>query len=150
MVLSDPAASGAEVERRVKSMVALIPQAAIAGAGTGMGGAAGISYKIGGDPAAIDEAAQRIAAALRRNPYAADVQTSDAGLRPRYQLDVDSRAARCWASHRMMPPRRHVWRPEEASQRANGRMPDLRTLSCVPATRQRGSGRFIALSSARP
>ncbi len=89
MVLSDPTSNGGEVERRIKNMTALIPQATIAGAGTGMGGAAGISYTIGGDPAVIDAAAQRIAASLRSNPYATDVQTSDSGLRRRFEVDVD-------------------------------------------------------------
>ncbi len=94
VVLSDPNARGDSIERRIKAMNALIPAAEILGAGKGMGGAPGVSYVIGGDPASIETAASRVAAALHQNPYATDVRTSDAGFQPRLQLSIDMRRAR--------------------------------------------------------
>jgi len=94
VVLSDQNASGNDVLERVKSLSRIVPSASIVGAGKGMGGAAPISYNVGGDPGAIDETARRIAAALRESPYATDVRLSSGGLAPRLQLTVDSEKAR--------------------------------------------------------
>ncbi len=93
-VLADPSASGNDVSRRVKRLTMLVPSASIAGAGKGMGGSAPISYNVGGDSAVIDIAAKRIANALRQNPYATDVRTSNGGLGHRLQITIDSEKAR--------------------------------------------------------
>ena len=94
IVLSDPGATGNNLVARVKQLAYLAPEASIAGAGKGMGGTAPISYTISGEPAAIDAASQRIAAALRENVYSTDVRTTNAGLGPRLQIEVDAQRAR--------------------------------------------------------
>lgn len=94
VVLADPNSNGAGVERRVRGLAALVPPATIAGAGKGMGGVPAVSYDVAGDPAALDIAADRIAALLQRNPYAVDVRTSDLGRQPRLQIGVDMEKAR--------------------------------------------------------
>lgn len=66
-----------------------VPGAAVFGAGQGMGGAAPISYTIGGAAGSLDLAAARIAALLRENPLAADVRTSNVGLAPELAISVD-------------------------------------------------------------
>jgi HAE1 family hydrophobic/amphiphilic exporter-1 len=93
IVLSDPQDSGDALLAKVKALNALAPGASIAGAGKGMGGTPPVSYNIGGTPQAIDLAARRIASALRENPYATDVRSSNGGLGPRIQIDIDSRRA---------------------------------------------------------
>jgi HAE1 family hydrophobic/amphiphilic exporter-1 len=70
-------------------MQRLVPDAQIAGAGRGMGGTAPISYNVTGEPGAIDVAAGRIADALRANPYATDVRSSNAGIGPRLEIAID-------------------------------------------------------------
>ncbi len=94
IVLSDPSAGGDDVVERVKSLEFLTPNAEITGAGKGMGGAAPISYTIAGDATALGLASERIAEALRTNPSATDVRTSDAGLRPRIEIHIDPGKAR--------------------------------------------------------
>ncbi len=93
-VLADPNSDGAAVERRIRKLAPLVPAATIAGAGKGMGGMPAVSYDVAGDPAALSAAADRIAALLRRNPYAIDVRTSDLGQQPRLQIGIDSEKAR--------------------------------------------------------
>ncbi len=80
-----------EMVRRAKALQPLVPDAAITGAGRGMGGMAPIAYAVGGE--AADAAAARIAAALRDNPYADDVQVGNAGLQPHLEVTIDSRRA---------------------------------------------------------
>ncbi len=94
IVLTDQSATGNDLLAHIKTLTRLAPSASIAGAGKGMGGAAPISYNVGGDPTTIDEAARRIAAALRESPYATDVRLSSGGLEPRLQLTVDPEKAR--------------------------------------------------------
>ncbi|HEX3671188.1 MAG TPA: efflux RND transporter permease subunit, partial [Candidatus Cybelea sp.] len=94
VVLQDQTSSGAAVERRVRSLAALAPSGTIAGAGKGMGGVPAVSYDVGGDPAQLDAAAQRIASLARENPSAADVRTSDLGLQPSLKIAVDMEKAR--------------------------------------------------------
>ena len=94
IVLSDPSASGDALVEKVKRLGALAPGASIAGAGKGMGGTPSVSYNIGGTPEAIDLAAARIVAALRANPYATDVRTSNGGLGSHIQIQIDARRAR--------------------------------------------------------
>lgn len=94
VVLADPASDGGGLLDRIKAFGALAPDATVAGAGKGMGGTAPISYNVAGDPATIDAAAGRIAHALRENPYATDVRTSNAGLAPHLDIVVDSERAR--------------------------------------------------------
>lgn len=94
VVLQDQTSSGAAVEQRVRSLAALVPSGTIAGAGKGMGGLPAVSYDVGGDPAQLDAAAQRIASLVRENPSAADVRTSDLGLQPSLKLAVDMEKAR--------------------------------------------------------
>ena len=94
IVLTDQSATGSEVLQRTKSLSRLAPSAMIAASGKGMGGAAPIGYNVGGDPAVIDSAAQRIAGVLRENPYASDVRLSNGGVAPGLQLNVDSEKAR--------------------------------------------------------
>ncbi|MEO9169697.1 MAG: efflux RND transporter permease subunit [Candidatus Baltobacteraceae bacterium] len=94
IVLTDSNADGNDLIASVKGMTALAPSASLAGAGKGMGGTAPISYNVAGDPGVIDVAAGRIARALRENPYATDVRTSDAGLGPRVEITIDSGKAR--------------------------------------------------------
>jgi multidrug efflux pump subunit AcrB len=53
-----------------------------------------VSYDVAGDPAALGAAADRIAALLRRNPYAIDVRTSDLGQQPRLRIGIDMAKAR--------------------------------------------------------
>ncbi len=94
VILADSAANGEATIERLKNMAYLVPGASMAGAGKGMGGEASISYNVGGDPAVIDRASQRIAQALQANPYATDVRTANGGLRMREQIDIDSEKAR--------------------------------------------------------
>ena len=89
IVLEDPSADGQPVEGRVRSLAAILPSASLAGAGKGMGGVPAVSYDLGGDPALIDEAARRVATALRQNPLAADVRTSDLGLQRHLTVEID-------------------------------------------------------------
>jgi HAE1 family hydrophobic/amphiphilic exporter-1 len=88
-VLADPNASSAPIERELKALVREVPDATIVGSGKGMGGRPAVAYAVGGDAAAIDVAARKIAAALRANPFATDVRTSDYGLQPYVQFGVD-------------------------------------------------------------
>ncbi len=86
--LIDPARVAPDaVVARVKALQ--VPGAAIAGSGRGMGGTAPIAYTITGDPSAVDESAQRVAAVLRENPDAEDVRTSDAGFHRRVDVAID-------------------------------------------------------------
>ena len=94
IVLSDPASDGDALLDRLKTLRALAPDATVAGAGKGRGGMAPISYNVAGDSPAIDDAAGRIASALRENPYATDVRTSNAGLAPYLDIVVDEERAR--------------------------------------------------------
>jgi HAE1 family hydrophobic/amphiphilic exporter-1 len=94
LVLSDPRANEDAVVAMVKRLDRFVPGVAINGAGRGMGGTAPISYTVGGDPAVIDTAADRIAAALQENSSATDVRVSNAGVRPRLQIDIDPQRAR--------------------------------------------------------
>lgn len=94
IVLADPTATGVGVANDAKRLGYLVPAAAIAGAGRGMGGAAPISYSVGGDPRVIDVAAERIASVLRGNPSATDVRTSALGLAPYVQISIDADRAR--------------------------------------------------------
>jgi hydrophobic/amphiphilic exporter-1 (mainly G- bacteria), HAE1 family len=75
--------------RRVKDLQALAPEATILGSGRGMGGAAPITYDVGGSDDAVDAAALAVARALRDDPNADDVQTSNAGVRPRLDVTID-------------------------------------------------------------
>jgi HAE1 family hydrophobic/amphiphilic exporter-1 len=94
IIPESPSTDGAALERRMRSLATLVPSGSIAGAGKGMGGLPAVSYDIGGDPALIDVAARRIATALRQNPLAADVRTSDLGMQPRLTVNVDMAKAR--------------------------------------------------------
>jgi HAE1 family hydrophobic/amphiphilic exporter-1 len=94
VVLSDPHSNGINVERRVRELAALVPQATIAGAGKGMGGVPAVSYDVAGDPGSLDVAADRIAALLQRNPYAVDVRTSNLGRQPRLKIGIDMQKIR--------------------------------------------------------
>jgi HAE1 family hydrophobic/amphiphilic exporter-1 len=87
--LDDEAAPADPIVERIKQLQGMVPDAAIAGAGRGMGGTAPISYSIAGDSGAIDGAAEQIASALRANPLATDVRISSAGIGPRIDVDVD-------------------------------------------------------------
>jgi hydrophobic/amphiphilic exporter-1 (mainly G- bacteria), HAE1 family len=89
VILRDPSADGQSVERRVRSLAAMLPSASLTGTGKGMGGVPAVSYDLGGDPALIDEAARRVATVLRQNPLAADLRTSDLGLQPHLTVHVD-------------------------------------------------------------
>lgn len=89
VVLSDANGDVDGVERAVKGMVRYVPDATIVGGGKGMGGRPAVAYAVGGDAAAIDAAAKKLETALRANPYATDVNTSDYGLEPQLQLTVD-------------------------------------------------------------
>ena len=70
-----------------------VPGASVYGAGQGMGGAAPISYTIGGSAGSLDLAAARIATLLRQNPLAVDVRTSDVGVAPELAISVDPQRA---------------------------------------------------------
>lgn len=94
IVLTDPSGDDGTIDRATRSMQRLIPSGTLAGAGKGMGGTPAVSYDVGGDPAALDAAARRIADDLRQNPYAADVRMSDLGVEPRINLGVDVDKAR--------------------------------------------------------
>ncbi len=89
LVLTDPNASTGPIERELGAAVREIPDATIVGGGKGMGGRPAVAYAVGGDADSIDAAARKIAAELRANPYATDVSTSDYGLQPYLQLNVD-------------------------------------------------------------
>ncbi|HEY6235300.1 MAG TPA: efflux RND transporter permease subunit, partial [Candidatus Elarobacter sp.] len=89
VVPSDPAARGAALLDRIKELAAVVPDAAIAGAGTGMGGQPALSYHLTGEPAASALAASRIAAVLTAQAAATDVRTSSGGSGPRFEIDVD-------------------------------------------------------------
>ena len=91
--LQDETASGDAVVDRVKAMQPLLPDAAIAGAGRGMGGTAPIGYNVAGPPAVVDVAAARIVGALRANPLATDVRASDVGVGTKLDIVVDSSRA---------------------------------------------------------
>ncbi|HMF27542.1 MAG TPA: efflux RND transporter permease subunit, partial [Candidatus Cybelea sp.] len=52
------------------------------------------SYDVGGDPAALGVASNRIAALMQRNAYAIDVRTSDLGMQPRLRIGIDIEKAR--------------------------------------------------------
>ncbi len=93
-VVFDPASRSPDaIVDRVKRWQYLVPDAHIVGAGRGMGGAAPIAYSISGENGAADGAAALVAAALRSDPLATDVQTSNAGIGPRMDLSVqESRA----------------------------------------------------------
>jgi HAE1 family hydrophobic/amphiphilic exporter-1 len=93
IVLADPTSSGDAVMRKVRELNRLVPDADITGAGTGMGGTPAVSYNVTGDAKRIDSAANRIASALRANPYAIDVTSSNAGLEPRLQYTLDAQRA---------------------------------------------------------
>jgi HAE1 family hydrophobic/amphiphilic exporter-1 len=88
VILQNPSSDGA-VDRRIRALSRLVPSASLVGGGKGMGGVPAVSYDVGGDPALIDAAADRIVSLLRRNPLAADVRTSDLGLQPRLTIGVD-------------------------------------------------------------
>jgi len=94
IVLADPTSSGNDVTEQAKRLAYLVPAASIAGAGKGMGGAAPVSYNVGGDPGVVESAADRIARVLRANPNAADVRTSALGLAPYVQITIDPEKAR--------------------------------------------------------
>lgn len=94
IVLEDSNSNGAVVERRVRALASLVPSATLTGGGKGMGGVPAVSYDVGGDPAVLDTAADRIASLMRNNPAAADVRTSDLGLQPRLTIGVDFEKAR--------------------------------------------------------
>ncbi len=94
IVLADPSASASGATDEAKRLQYLVPSASIAGAGKGMGGAAPISYSVGGDPGVADVAADRIARVLRANPNATDVRTSALGLAPYVQIAIDAGRAR--------------------------------------------------------
>lgn len=94
IVLEDSSSNGAGVERRVRALASLVPSATLSGGGKGMGGAPAVSYDVGGDPAVLDSAADRIASLMRSNPAATDVRTSDLGLQPRLTIGVDFEKAR--------------------------------------------------------
>jgi len=86
----DPSAHGAPLLARIKEMAAVVPDAAVAGAGTGMGGQPALSFHLtGDDPAASALAASRIAAVLQAQAAATDVRTSSGGYGPRFEIDVD-------------------------------------------------------------
>jgi HAE1 family hydrophobic/amphiphilic exporter-1 len=91
--LEDQTASGDPVTDDIKALQQLAPDAQIAGAGRSMGGTAPVSYNVVGEPSAIDLAAARIASALRANPFATDVRTSNAGVGPRLDIRIDSAKA---------------------------------------------------------
>ncbi|MDQ6929527.1 MAG: efflux RND transporter permease subunit, partial [Candidatus Eremiobacteraeota bacterium] len=93
LILADPTSSGDRAVALVKALQPLVPDATLAGGGKGMGGTAQVGYSIAGDDEVIDAVASRLAFALRRNPFATDVRTSDGGLEPRLQISVDSRKA---------------------------------------------------------
>ncbi len=88
-ILADPTADPDPVVERIKALQSLVPGAAIAGSGRGMGGTAPIRYTVAGDRTSADEAAARIARALESDAGATDVRVSDAGLTPRVELSVD-------------------------------------------------------------
>src|SRR5580704_4193506 len=88
-MLEDQTASGDPVVDRLKTTQPLAPEAQITGAGRGMGGIAPVSYNVVGEPSAVDEAAARIAEALRANPLATDVRTSNGGVGRRIDISVD-------------------------------------------------------------
>lgn len=88
-LLDDQSASADPIVDRIKQLQGLVADAAITGAGRGMGGTAPVTYSIAGDSGAIDVAAERIAAALRANPLATDVRISSAGVGPRIDVAVD-------------------------------------------------------------
>ncbi len=90
IILEDQNSNGDDAVRRLREAAGMPPEAEIAGAGKGMGGAAPISYSISGKTNAVDEAAARIADFLRADPQAADVRTTGVGLRPHLQLTVDA------------------------------------------------------------
>lgn len=94
IVLTDASSNGSAVMQKVKRLQYLVPDAAIAGAGKGMGGAAPVSYSIGGNPRVLDAAANRIADVLRNNPNATDVRTSSIGVAPYVQIRIDQDRAR--------------------------------------------------------
>ncbi|HEY1867192.1 MAG TPA: efflux RND transporter permease subunit, partial [Candidatus Cybelea sp.] len=94
VVPADPDSNGLDTERRFRELASLVPSASIAGAGKGMGGVPAVSYDVAGDPAGLAVAADRIAAELRRNPYAIDVRTSDLGQQPRLRIGIDMQKAR--------------------------------------------------------
>jgi HAE1 family hydrophobic/amphiphilic exporter-1 len=87
--LEDQTASGDPVTDDIKALQRLAPDAQIAGAGRSMGGTAPVSYNVVGEPGAIDLAAARIASALRANPFATDVRSSNAGVGPRLDIRID-------------------------------------------------------------
>ncbi|HEY4441396.1 MAG TPA: efflux RND transporter permease subunit, partial [Candidatus Elarobacter sp.] len=89
-ILADPSGGGAAVRREIDALAALVPDASIAGAGTGMGGLPPIGYALAGPPAAVDDAARRIARRLAADPNASDVRISSGGLAPRLEITVDS------------------------------------------------------------
>ena len=93
VILEDPASSGDDVVRALRQTPAIPPEADVAGAGKGMGGASPISYSVSGSPDAIDAAAGRIASFLRGDPNAADVRTTGVGLRAHLQLTIDTARA---------------------------------------------------------
>ena len=96
IVLSDPNGDEQAVIREVKALNNLVPDATIAAAGQGMGGAAPISYSIAGsdgDSPDVDVAAGRIAGILKANPFATDVRRSDLGLAPYVSIAIDDRKA---------------------------------------------------------
>ena len=91
VVLTDSSTTGDTVLARIKRLTSLAPDAIIVGSGRGMGGTAPISYSVAGDDTAIDAAARRIEDALRANPFATDVRSSNGGVRPRLQIAIDPR-----------------------------------------------------------
>lgn len=90
VVLSNSSDSGDAVLARIKRLRAIVPDAEILGSARGMGGLAPIAYSIAGNDSAIDVAAQRIAGVLRANPYAADIRSTNGGVRPHLQIEIDS------------------------------------------------------------
>jgi HAE1 family hydrophobic/amphiphilic exporter-1 len=87
--LEDQTSSGDSITDEIKGMQPLVPDAQIAGAGRSMAGTAPVSYNVVGGPNAVDVAAARIAAALRANPFATDVRSSNAGIGQKLDIQID-------------------------------------------------------------
>jgi|SRR5579872_347157 len=82
------------VVQRAMDLGYLVPGAHITAGGAQNGGAAAITYVLKGPAGVLDQAANKLAAFIAKNPVATDVQTSNEAAGPRLSIEIDrARAA---------------------------------------------------------